>query len=58
MEGIDCPVEGVLQSDSTSPILRPCYTRLENLMMKMTGIYSMMPWEDALKEYMEDRRKS
>ena len=58
IDGIDGIVEGVLQGSGDSPTLRPCYTRLENLMMKMTGIYSMMPWEDALKEYMEDRRKS
>lgn len=57
IEGIDCQIEGVMQSGSTSPVLRPCYTRLENLMMKMTGIHNMLYWEDALKEYMEDRKR-
>lgn len=57
LEGIEAKVEGVMQSQSTSLVLRPCYTRLENLMMKMTGIYNMSYWEDALKEYIEDRKK-
>ncbi|MDO5411361.1 MAG: dTDP-4-dehydrorhamnose reductase [Lachnospiraceae bacterium] len=58
LAGVEAQVEGVMQGAGDSPVLRPCYTRLENLMMKMTGIYSMAPWEDALKEYMEDRKRS
>lgn len=58
LAGIDAQVEGVVQNAGSSPVLRPCYTRLENLMMKMTGIYNMADWETALREYMEDRKKS
>lgn len=58
LEGIDAQVEGVMQGAGASPVLRPCYTRLENLMMKLTGIHNMAYWEDALKEYMEDRKRS
>lgn len=56
MAGLDCPVEGVMQGKGGSPVLRPCYTRLDNLMMKMTGIYDMPDWKDALADYMENRR--
>lgn len=31
-------------------------TQLENLMMKMTGIYEMPQWRDAMKEYVEKNR--
>lgn len=41
-------VEGVLQEQGE---IHTRYTILENLMMKMTGIYEMPKWETALQEY-------
>lgn len=52
--GLEAKVTGVVQGEKGSPILRPCVTRLENLMMKMTGIYEMKDWKDALAEYMKE----
>lgn len=31
---------------------KPFYTMLDNLMMRMTGIYTMPDWKEALEEYM------
>ena len=33
---------------------RPLYTPLENLMLEMTGIYSMPDWKSALKDYLKE----
>lgn len=37
--------------------LRPSFSVLDNMMMRITGIYQMPDWHDDLKEYIERRRK-
>ena len=53
--GLKADVQGVVAENGADPTLRPCYTRLDNLMMKMTGVYEMADWKAALKEYMESK---
>lgn len=48
-------IRPVLAKDMTGGHQRPLNTVLENLMMKMTGIYKMPEWEADLEEYMETR---
>ena len=45
----------VLAKDIVGGHQRPLYSVLENLMMKMTGIYKMPEWETDLEEYLETR---
>lgn len=45
----------VLAKDIENGSHRPLNTVLENLMMKMTGIYKMPTWEADLEEYLEKR---
>lgn len=47
-EGIDAEVVPVV-------LEHPVNTMLDNLMMRMTGIYKMPEWKDALKEFYNDR---
>lgn len=50
--GIDnCEIEDIYCGD-TRKYYRPQNINLENLMMKMTGIYEMPRWKDALAAYM------
>ena len=47
-------IEPVFVADSHSGVLsRSRYTVLDNLMLKLTGVYQMPAWEDALREYMK-----
>ncbi|MEE1243264.1 dTDP-4-dehydrorhamnose reductase [Frisingicoccus sp.] len=48
-------IKPVLAEDMTGGYHRPLYSVLENLMMKMTGIYKMPQWEEDLKEFLELR---
>lgn len=45
----------VLAKNMVGKNQRPLNTVLENLMMKMTGIYTMPTWEEDLEEYLEKR---
>lgn len=49
----DCEIEEVYCGDSRKSY-RPQNINLENLMMKMTGIYEMPKWKDALAAYMNN----
>lgn len=49
----DVPVESTEQGQS----LRPKFTLLDNMMMRMTGIYQMPDWKDALADYLAARQK-
>ena len=48
-------IQPVLAKDIKDGKQRPMYSVLENLMMKMTGIYSMPEWEADLEEYLKTR---
>lgn len=37
--------------------LRPSFSVLDNMMMRITGIYQMPDWHDDLKDYIERRKK-
>lgn len=41
------------EQDSIHSNLRPSYSVLDNLMLRMCEIETPIPWQDALKEYME-----
>ena len=36
--------------------LHPRRTDLQNLMMKVTGIYQMPDWKDAMRDYIQELR--
>ena len=48
-------IQPILARDIEGGHQRPLHSVLENLMMKMTGIYKMPQWEDDLEEYLESR---
>ena len=48
-------IKPVLAKDIKGDHQRPLNSVLENLMMKMTGIYKMPKWEDDLNKYLELR---
>ena len=48
-------IQPVLAKDIKDGHQRPIHSVLENLMMKMTGIYTMPEWEDDLEEYLKTR---
>ncbi|MCB6364818.1 dTDP-4-dehydrorhamnose reductase [Intestinibacillus massiliensis] len=50
----DVPVESTVASAGDTP-LRPKFTLLDNMMMRMTGIYKMPDWRDALARYLSAR---
>lgn len=48
----DYPVKGIYSSHSSN-YDRPVNIMLENLMLKMTGIYTMPHWQNALEKFMK-----
>ena len=48
----DVPVE----STAAGETLRPRFTLLDNMMMRITGIYQMPEWKQALAEYLSERK--
>ena len=42
-------------SASENTALRPRFTLLDNMMLRITGLYQMPDWHDALSEYMSHR---
>ena len=48
-------IQPVVAKDIKGGHQRPMHSVLENLMMKMTGIYTMPEWEDDLEEYLKTR---
>lgn len=46
------PVETTVAGES----LRPKFTLLDNMMMRMTGIYQMPGWQDSLARYLTDKK--
>ncbi|MDO4270627.1 MAG: dTDP-4-dehydrorhamnose reductase [Eubacteriales bacterium] len=49
----DTPVESTVAGQT----LRPRFTLLDNMMMRITGIYRMPDWKDALAAYLSARQK-
>ena len=43
-------------SASENTALRPRLTLLDNMMLRITGMYQMPDWQDALSEYMAHRK--
>ena len=43
-------------SASENTALRPRFTLLDNMMLRITGLYQMPDWHDALSEYMSHRQ--
>lgn len=52
----NCKIEEMYCGD-TKKYYRPQNIKLENLMMKMTGIYEMPKWRDALNVYMSRNKQ-
>lgn len=48
----DVPVESTAEGET----LRPRFTLLDNMMMRITGIYQMPEWKQALADYLSDRQ--
>ena len=48
-------IQPVLAKDIKDGHQRPMHSVLENLMMKMTGIYTMPEWEEDLEDYLKTR---
>lgn len=48
-------IQPVLAKNLAGGHQRPLYSVLENLMMKMTGIYKMPEWDEDLNDYLEVR---
>ena len=48
-------IKPVLAKNLAGGYQRPLYSVLENLMMKVTGIYKMPEWDVDLNEYLEVR---
>ena len=48
-------IQPVLAKDIKDGHQRPMHSVLENLMMKMTGIYTMPDWEEDLEDYLKTR---
>ena len=49
----DIPVTSAAENTA----LRPRFTLLDNMMLRITGLYEMPDWKDALRDYMTARQK-
>ena len=56
LAGYQVPVEPVNASEDTLSSMRPSYSVLDNMMLRITGLYQMPDWHDALSEYMSHRQ--
>lgn len=45
-----------VESTAAGETLRPRFTLLDNMMMRITGIYQMPEWKQALADYLSDRQ--
>lgn len=53
---IDIDVQAVTSDEFIRPAKRPTYSVLDNFMLKLIGMNTFQPWEEALEEYLlEDR---
>ncbi|WP_099467046.1 dTDP-4-dehydrorhamnose reductase [Konateibacter massiliensis] len=53
LAGKSTKVETITTAEYPTPAVRPAYSVLENYMLKLTTDFTFMPWETAIKEYME-----
>lgn len=54
LAGYDVNVHQELSSNDTEDALRPPYSVLDNLMLRISGMGLLPPWEESLKEYLEE----
>lgn len=48
--------DAAVGEDAAGDTLRPRFTLLDNMMMRITGIYRMPDWKDALADYLAGRQ--
>jgi dTDP-4-dehydrorhamnose reductase len=56
LSGIEIKVEPVSSEAFVRPAKRPTYSVLDNFMLKLYGLNTFRPWEDALTEYLENEK--
>lgn len=54
--GAEVKVNPITSEEYKSPAKRPKYSVLENFMLKLIGLNTFRPWEEALEEYLRGRR--
>lgn len=57
LSGEDVTVEGIATEGEVVGTARPAYTVLDNFMLRISGIYQMPTWQDALADYMKQYKK-
>lgn len=55
--GMTVPLEPVTAKEYGAPARRPPDSRLDNLALRDLGLDDMPPWEDAVKRYLEQRKR-
>ena len=53
LKGIDVKVNKVTSEQFVRPAKRPFYSSLDNFMLKIQGLNTFRPWQEALADYLE-----
>ena len=56
LAGCQVPVEPVNASEDTLSSMRPSYSVLDNMMLRISGMGLLPHWKEMLEAYMEDWR--
>lgn len=54
IKGIDIKVKPVTSEEFPRPAKRPFYSSLDNFMLKLHGMNTFRPWEEALEDYLSN----
>jgi dTDP-4-dehydrorhamnose reductase len=56
LSGIVVKVNPVSSEEYVRPAKRPTYSVLDNFMLKLYNLNTFRPWEEALKDYLENEK--
>lgn len=57
LSGLNCKILPCISDEFPSPVKRPAYSSLDNMMLRCTVGNEMRDWQKALKEYIKNLRK-
>ena len=55
LSGKNVNIEPLAAGENPSVVNRPRYTLLDNFMLRVSGIYQMPEWKEALAAFMAER---